>query len=220
MDGRHFDHIATLLAGARPRRGLVRLALVGGIAAVARLLNPRQVTAVTCQVDTECQPCESCFRNNCSALACNNPTTCSTGGCDPATPHQCVTPAPQNEGAPCATDSVCSNGECCPIGTTNCGAGCVDFQTDPNNCGTCGNTCGADETCCSGECLDSLTDTQHCGNCGNSCGASQSCQNGQCVAAPAPPAPPPPILASPNKRNRRRNKKRKKGKAKRTGRER
>jgi hypothetical protein len=40
----------------------------------------------------------------------------------------------------------------CPVGQTRCSGKCVDLQTDPNNCGACGNACGAGEPCADGIC--------------------------------------------------------------------
>lgn len=37
---------------------------------------------------------------------------------------------------------------------TLCDGKFVDLQTDPNNCGECGNSCGPDQTCVAGECVD------------------------------------------------------------------
>jgi len=70
-------------------------------------------------------------------------------------------------GCVCATGSICSGGACwpgCPTGQTpccvgpsqpgckNCPAVCVALQTDPYNCGTCGNVCPTGQTCTSGTC--------------------------------------------------------------------
>lgn len=40
----------------------------------------------------------------------------------------------------CAPQAQCKNGKCvCPGTLTHCG-GCNDLQTDPGNCGACGNS--------------------------------------------------------------------------------
>ncbi len=55
----------------------------------------------------------------------------------------CAQPAPScNQGAClCPGGEAVSNGVCCPTGQTGCGGGCVNEQTDPVNCSTCGNAC-------------------------------------------------------------------------------
>lgn len=40
----------------------------------------------------------------------------------------------------------------CKGGTTRCNGACVDTNTDPNNCGGCGDECDAGEVCRQGEC--------------------------------------------------------------------
>ena len=48
------------------------------------------------------------------------------------------------------------NGTCvtdCGI-LAQCGGSCVDLQTDPLNCGGCGDTCKADQVCVDGNCED------------------------------------------------------------------
>jgi uncharacterized protein (TIGR03382 family) len=64
----------------------------------------------------------------------------------------------------------------------------VDLNTDPNNCGSCGNTCGQNEQCVSGNCICTPDCTgKECGpdGCGGSCGtctAPFECNpQGQCV---------------------------------------
>ncbi len=113
-------------------------------------------------------------------------------------------PAPCPSGKKCGRNCcphasfVCSRGKCaCPTGTTSCGGQCVDptiFQTDPSNCGSCGNVCAGGKTCqaggcacpagqtdCGGVCRDLATDELNCGICGSACGTGQSCVGGQCV---------------------------------------
>lgn len=87
---------------------------------------------------------------------------------------------------------------CCP--TPSGPSGCPpDFQNDPTNCGSLGNTCaidagfvcssgecvcgGLDEQVCSGVCTSTGTDNNNCGSCGNICPAGMKCSNGGCVCA-------------------------------------
>jgi hypothetical protein len=43
----------------------------------------------------------------------------------------------------CAGLLVCSAGSCscAASGTAQCGLACINVDSDPNNCGTCGNVC-------------------------------------------------------------------------------
>src|SRR5215212_8852072 len=125
----------------------------------------------------------------------------------PPSPVSCdgVTCAPVPNGF-----SFCQNGQCvigCINGTSLCGTRCVDMQTDPTNCGTCGTpctgegaaTCGNTGRCvagacekdssdgevCGGACVDTQTDPNHCGTCGNAClgqGLASCGNTGRCVA--------------------------------------
>lgn len=71
-----------------------------------------------------------------------------------------------------ATKEHCA---CCKAGEQHCQSGCANLQTDPNNCGTCGNVCsGANSQCQNGVCSTSACDGAVCGGFAN-CGASSSC---------------------------------------------
>jgi hypothetical protein len=54
----------------------------------------------------------------------------------------------------------------CPV---VCGGNCVDTQTDPNNCGSCGNVCSPGRTCSSGTCHFNCAICSDCG-----CNAQQT----------------------------------------------
>jgi len=82
-----------------------------------------------------------------------------------------------------------SSGSLVAGGASNCG----DTQTDPNNCGKCGNACGAGLGCvagactcpsysslCDGACIPTSTDPKNCGACGKACTGKQACSAGVC----------------------------------------
>ena len=99
----------------------------------------------------------------------------------------------------------CAAGNCffmreraCPEGQAFCNDVCVDPQTDPANCGLCGNACAAGEICFAGQCardhrcdagltncndvcVDLLVDPANCGACGNVCDTGDICFGGQCA---------------------------------------
>lgn len=86
----------------------------------------------------------------------------------------------------------------CISGSHLCGMKCVDFLTDDDNCGKCGNVCGIHSDCYSGVCncvagfadcdgeqgnsceVDTSSDPENCGECGNTCGLFSECIQGHC----------------------------------------
>lgn len=80
-------------------------------------------------------------------------------GCNPGDRRTCYTADPATIGNP-----GCSPGirVCNPSGlgwsacsgevTPNCGASCVNLQTDVNNCGACSHQCAGGQTCTNGVC--------------------------------------------------------------------
>jgi len=80
----------------------------------------------------------------------------------------------------------------------NCGGVCVEYLSDPNNCGACGNVCGAGTCCANGNCVaecpagytfcpaaglcfDLRNDPDNCGACGNVCPVDNVCTGGACI---------------------------------------
>lgn len=97
-------------------------------------------------------------------------------------------------------------GPACPSGTVCCDWDpeshrcytCADLNSDPANCGHCGNQCSTSQKClkgactgcpdglaaCGNECVDLSNDPQNCQTCGNACPAwphsTSTCVGGQC----------------------------------------
>jgi hypothetical protein len=72
----------------------------------------------------------------------------------------------------------------CKGGKKKCGKKCRDLQSDPLNCGSCGNRCDDDMVCRDGECVCPEGETE----CGDTCCPSgQICADGQCADDPCPP---------------------------------
>ncbi|MBW2260342.1 MAG: hypothetical protein JRG91_00095 [Deltaproteobacteria bacterium] len=108
-----------------------------------------------------------------------------------------------------------NKGDCdpsCAAGLECCGGFCENLQTDPENCGACGNACvgsqicqegvcvgasceppcGTGEECCTvsgGDpvCANLQIDSDHCGSCGHACPEGQSCSSGVCTSTPCDP---------------------------------
>ncbi len=115
--------------------------------------------------------------------------------------------------AECRARLVCDPPpDLCGGGMMACGLACVDAQSDPANCGTCGNVCASGmcvhatctdscsnpaETLCPStaagvpaRCVDLSSDRTACGACGNYCGSLRICDRGTCVTPePQPCAP-------------------------------
>jgi hypothetical protein len=91
----------------------------------------------------------------------------------------------------------------CSAGQEMCQGSCrssIDFTSDDNNCGRCGNSCRIGESCtggscsctagyssCMGSCVSSssfISDNNNCGSCGHSCSIGESCTGGTCMKQP------------------------------------
>lgn len=100
--------------------------------------------------------------------------------------------------APAYRDPVASDGGCTSPNMV-CDSVCIAVDSDPANCGACGNAClGGDSACVAGKCacgapgldycdgagcMDVTSDFANCGFCGNACDPNndQACANGVCV---------------------------------------
>jgi hypothetical protein len=111
-----------------------------------------------------CQQCaagSNCVNQTCETVAPCSPTNC--GGCCAAN-GSCVSGTSNancGEGGvactSCGAGQICQGNQCvaepivCVAPLTNCGGNCVNLQTDPGNCGSCGNVCPSG-TCQNGVC--------------------------------------------------------------------
>jgi hypothetical protein len=108
-----------------------------------------------------------------------------------------VTIEPQASGPTCTFPSGSSGviGSASVTIAVQCSVGdfCVNWLTDPNNCGGCGTVCPANMACQGGSCVcpsggdaqcgcvNEQTDANNCGACGHRCSAGEACQTGGCV---------------------------------------
>jgi hypothetical protein len=89
---------------------------------------------------------------------------------------------------------------CCPFNPyvphqLRCGATCVDYLNDNDNCGACGNVCDENTFCwngscqllcdkgdeqCGSVCVQLWNDPENCGECGNVCPSGDFCSDGYC----------------------------------------
>lgn len=126
-------------------------------------------------------------------------STDETCMCKPGQSQQCYSgPADTKEVGVCKHgNQMCNNGtfgpcvgEVVPVAETcnmlddDCDRSVDEglLETDPNNCGQCGQHCGPAQSCCAGRCVDSLSDIANCGACGHACGAEELCCSGECVS--------------------------------------
>ncbi len=162
----------------------------------------------TCSYGT-CTPPASCH----GGPVCTGVEQCCSSGCtnvdsDPDNCGYCGNVCPSNDscvGAVCTPSTSCNGGPICTGGEQCCPSGCTNVNTDPDNCGYCGNACvpggtcagGAcqtcnggpvctgSDTCCPGGCVNTSIDPSDCGYCGNICAAGDSCIGGKCQTSPA-----------------------------------
>lgn len=140
------------------------------------------VAGIVCANDEACQqrfaddPCKTNVRCNSATAVCefsildadgdgHPPLVCGGGDCNDADPlifpgraEACNGKDDNCNGgvddqAVCPGGGVCQEGVCACPPAHMCNGVCVDFQTDPANCGGCGNACKANESCEGGACV-------------------------------------------------------------------
>jgi hypothetical protein len=188
-----WDEFSKLLAEPVPRRESMRRL---GVVFAGAVLSPlRAGTAWAGRPD----PCKSFCRcrkksdqNACLAAcsACGKDTSRLCGAC--GTYVCCPEPGPNEYG-------MCVDGQCyyeCVEGAVRCDGMCTFLDSDPDNCGACGNVCTAPTpyctsgtcsvcpgvwyTLCNGVCVDTTSDPSNCGGCGQVCAAGEGCYSGVC----------------------------------------
>jgi hypothetical protein len=191
MEERRFDELTRVLGAARSRRQVLK-GVLGGAAAL--LLGRGMAPAVA-----DAAPAEVCNRAQCRSevhqlfLICAKNCGALSGrhgyghNEDAACTIACATQLAIGI-RDCAQNATgCfDNGPCCDHH-------CVSFETDPMNCGGCGNVCspghdcveghcqcGDNGTMCNNECVDTQIDSRHCGNCATQCKTCESCAGGVC----------------------------------------
>lgn len=147
--------------------------------------------------------------------ACGNNNAClnlqtdvgNCGGCGNA----CLpNPNPIGPNSPptACQSGICNYGVACAAGSNFCGGHCVSLNSDPNNCGACGQVCGGGTICTNGfctggtcsssqvycpaaaACTNLQTDPNNCGACGQQCGTcpltmvTRTCSSGVCSICP------------------------------------
>jgi hypothetical protein len=159
------DEFSKLLAESVSRRESLRS--IGAVMAGAVLSSLGMGTAWAARPDRCTAFCRSCptkkKRNQCLAAcrACNGNTSRLCGSCGAYA--------------------------CCPTGTACCNGACTSLNSDPNNCGACGNVCPASAPICNqGTCsgcppwINFDWDNQNCGACGVVCPNNSACSFGVC----------------------------------------
>jgi hypothetical protein len=140
--------------------------------------------------------CSTANNDCCGDAACTGSTCSPTGATCVGNGQACSSPTD-------CCSSNCFGGTCRPgIGIfasscTDCNGSCLNTQTDPDNCGSCGNLCPTDPpylctngVCCpaglaycptAGACINQLFDNNNCGKCGHVCSGGLTCQLGNCM---------------------------------------
>jgi len=109
--------------------------------------------------------------------------------------NQCVAACQECNGNTSRLCGSCGNFACCPTGAVCCNGTCTSLNSDPHNCGACGNVCGGSNPYCNqgacsgcpdgsafcgGSCIDVRWDANNCGACGYQCASLEHCSWGNC----------------------------------------
>ncbi len=163
--------------------------------------DPRHC-GLTCGAQAQCTADQSCINGGCACRV--GLTTCTGGSCvDTLTDNNNCGGCAGAGGAVCTGNQVCANGTCvtppngadCPanLGLSFCDPVCTNLNSDPFNCGQCGNTCRSSEVCAKpaqgrADCRAARV-ASDCSQCqaGNSCCPAPTAGYKLCVDGPSCP---------------------------------
>ena len=138
------------------------------------LPSPDAGTPQNCSapITTGSATCDTCLASSCcsQATSCFNNDACNTCLSEEGSTSSCLSNTPYVAFSSCWNNSCLSTcGLWCAPGQSICNGACVNKQTDPNNCGTCGNSCGRSNLCSAGQCA---CDSVACAADPDACGCS------------------------------------------------
>ena len=163
------DEFSKLLAESVSRRETLRRM---GTFVAGALLAPLGLGTVWAARPDRC----GAFCRGCSSKAQRNQCLAACRACNGNTSRLC---------------GSCGAYACCATGTACCNGACTAVNSDPHNCGACGNVCPASAPICSqGTCSTSSKncppgtdfdwDNMNCGGCGIVCPPQTGCAWGVC----------------------------------------